>query len=376
MFSLRRKTSAGIYVAELDGLRFVAIVSVVVYHLHGYLATNNETIASLGWTGQVSKLQLGVQLFFMISGMVLALPWSSRRFEPLGVSHLRGYFVRRIYRVEPPYLLAIITLGLLMAVREGVELGHWLASLSYTHYWFYGEASPILPVAWSLEVEVQFYLLAPLIMMVFAIERTSVRRSILILAMLIFAAGRQWTSSETSHWQHGWTLIDSAPYFLGGILMADLWCSGKFPRRSGSLVSDGLVLASVVAVWLVLDSMYLHHIFLPMLMSVGMCAALRGHLCLRFLRLDWVSIIGGMCYTIYLYHFATLAIVGGIIHRTVGLNNATGLAMAGVALPSAIAIISCVLFVTVERPFMGVRRLADLRSLWHRPMGGRQASAR
>ena len=70
---LRRITSSGDYIPEIDGLRFVAILSVVLYHLYGFLPNSG---AGLPLQPAVSHGYRGVNLFYVISGFVLALPFA------------------------------------------------------------------------------------------------------------------------------------------------------------------------------------------------------------------------------------------------------------------------------------------------------------
>src|SRR5579885_2223721 len=76
---LRRRTTSGLYIAELDGLRFVAIFSVYVYHLAGDILRHtpagvpHSTSFLFRLTQQLSA---GVPLFFAISGMILGMPFA------------------------------------------------------------------------------------------------------------------------------------------------------------------------------------------------------------------------------------------------------------------------------------------------------------
>ncbi|MBY0308523.1 MAG: acyltransferase family protein, partial [Phycisphaerales bacterium] len=122
----------------------------------------------------------GVQLFFAISGFILAVPFARSALVTTDrrVS-LRQYFLRRVTRLEPPYIFNLLVLAaLLVAVKhEPVvqTLRHLLASIFYFHYYVYGEGSTINGVAWSLEIEVQFYILARVLWVVFYLRAMAVR---------------------------------------------------------------------------------------------------------------------------------------------------------------------------------------------------------
>jgi peptidoglycan/LPS O-acetylase OafA/YrhL len=77
---------------------------------------------------------VGVLLFFMVSGFVLALPLIRRRRAGDEALPLWPYFRRRITRIEPPYLIVMATLAAI-AVIAGTHpsIGHLAASLFYMH---------------------------------------------------------------------------------------------------------------------------------------------------------------------------------------------------------------------------------------------------
>src|SRR4051812_28720923 len=106
--TLRRITSGGKYIGEIDGLRFVAISSVVAFHLFGYLAFYNHTTVGPLFTTILHNGDRGVPLFFVISGFILAVPFASHHVHGRQPVNLRGYFLRRLARLEPPYLLNLL----------------------------------------------------------------------------------------------------------------------------------------------------------------------------------------------------------------------------------------------------------------------------
>jgi peptidoglycan/LPS O-acetylase OafA/YrhL len=81
--------------------------------------------------------------------------------------------LRRLTRLEPPYIIALViffiaNVWVLHAYSFKSLLPHFFASMAYLHNIIYQSFSWILPVAWSLEVEVQFYVLAPLFFLFFS----------------------------------------------------------------------------------------------------------------------------------------------------------------------------------------------------------------
>src|ERR1700719_822560 len=218
-----RVTSGGKFVPEIDGLRFVAIAAVIAYHLNGTLVRYyNLRLPSLPAILLLNG-ERGVWLFFVISGFILALPFASHRLRGTPAPDLKHYFLRRLTRLEPPYVINILICGLLLFVVNHVALAsllpHLLASLLYSHTFFYGDLSTINPVTWSLEVEVQFYLTMPLLALVFAVRKDWARRIILIAAMVISAVAQiLWAHSFRSQFSIAYFI----QFFLAGFLLADL----------------------------------------------------------------------------------------------------------------------------------------------------------
>jgi len=93
---LSRETTSGRFIPEMDGLRFAAIAMVVLFHLNGYLTAKTTFYerASIapGWLCRVALLgSHGVELFFVISGFILALPFAAYHLAGAPVVSLRKY---------------------------------------------------------------------------------------------------------------------------------------------------------------------------------------------------------------------------------------------------------------------------------------------
>src|SRR4051812_22000656 len=154
---LSRETSAGRFISEIDGLRCVAISSVVLFHLHVFIIRKLGLQAADSWLAIVmSKGAIGVQLFFVISGFIISLPFAQGLRCGRSRPTLSAYYRRRLTRLEPPYILNLIASSTLLLLLGKLSLSgltpHFFASITYTHNLIYGEPSIINGVAWSLEV--------------------------------------------------------------------------------------------------------------------------------------------------------------------------------------------------------------------------------
>jgi peptidoglycan/LPS O-acetylase OafA/YrhL len=307
--SLVRKTTSGRFIPEIDGLRFVAITSVVVFHLSGYLVAKSiqgesasHTLAAI----LVSTGHCGVQLFFIISGFILALPWlESGRPRNIG-----PYFLRRLTRLEPPYFVSLV--GLMCAFYitkyprpEGL-LRHFLASAAYLHSTVFASFNPANCVTWSLEVEIQFYALLPVLAyFVFPATRW-VRRGILSGLVL----GACIVSYEVREFPRlNLSLLGCSAYFFMGILLADLDRDRRLVSRSAAwdvLGIFGFALVPLADLW------WREAIFPPVLLALAsiFVATLRGRLISGLLSKRLLVTIGGMCYSIYLLHYPLISFIG------------------------------------------------------------------
>jgi len=323
---LRRHTSSGLYIAELDGLRFVAVISVFLYHLGGDVERH-----SLPGAAPVSllfrltnELNIGVPLFFAISGMILGLPFARYRMLAGPRVSLKRYYLRRLTRLEPPYVLSLLLLFLFKLIsHRGTfeeQLPHLGASLVYLHNAIYRDMSSINPVAWSLEVEVQFYVLAPLLGTVFAIRMPWLRRSLLSAAILIAAFVTPWPAQTEARqnaaaWMNHLSLTGNIQYFLAGFLLADFYLM-KPPAAGRDRKWDLVTIAGwpLLAI-LLIKAPGVVYAGLPAFLLALYAAVFYGPASRRFFANIWFASIGGMCYSIYLLHNYLIAVLGFVTER-------------------------------------------------------------
>jgi peptidoglycan/LPS O-acetylase OafA/YrhL len=141
-----------------DGLRAIAALSIVVTHCSGLTGFNTGN--PLGaWT---ARMDLGVALFFVISGFLLYRPFLAARFEGRPAPRVGAYARRRLLRIVPAYWAALTILAATVHLT-GVFGPHWWAYYGflqiYSNDWILGGIGP----AWSLCVEMSFYAALPLV---------------------------------------------------------------------------------------------------------------------------------------------------------------------------------------------------------------------
>jgi peptidoglycan/LPS O-acetylase OafA/YrhL len=178
------------YRPEIDGLRAVAVVPVILFHLNlGFLAGG----------------YLGVDVFFVISGYLITgiviREVASSSFS------LKNFWARRARRILPALLATVIITqiasGFLLFRPDLYDVGKdafaTIFSYANIHMWlkfgdYWGAASETSPFlhAWSLSVEEQFYIFYPLLLLAafkFNLNRIALLSAILMGSLLLFAYG-------------------------------------------------------------------------------------------------------------------------------------------------------------------------------------------
>jgi peptidoglycan/LPS O-acetylase OafA/YrhL len=343
----------------MDGLRFVAIAMVVLYHLNGYITAKSafyHHAAATDWLAPLATQGFhGVELFFAISGFILALPFAAHSLNGAPAVSLKKYYLRRLTRLEPPYMLAalgLFALAIVVQWKSAASLGtHLLASVFYLHNLIYGRMSTVISVAWSLEIEVQFYLLVPLLALVFAVRKRWLRRCILSAVIVAALSVQQiWINNSP---RISLSILAFLQFFLIGFLLADIFQDEWQVLSRVSFYWDLIALAACPALFLVLRSPRLEHWIFPGAILVLYAAAFRGRICSRLFSLPWITAVGGMCYSIYLIHYEVISAVARFTSRVgEGLPYWAYLTIQIAVVGAAVLLVCGSYFVLIEKPCM------------------------
>lgn len=159
--------------AFLDALRGIAALGVLFHHLYGLsVMVKVYTSVAPEWVNWLAGFGAqGVQMFFVLSGFVIA---HSLRANPLSRSSLGRFMLRRQLRLDPPYWVALgLSLGLSIAehIVPGLNPAPYPTFKTIALHTFYlgyiFHAPKLLDVAWTLCLEIQFYLLFILVLALF-----------------------------------------------------------------------------------------------------------------------------------------------------------------------------------------------------------------
>jgi peptidoglycan/LPS O-acetylase OafA/YrhL len=310
---LTRVTSTGRYIPELDGLRWLAMALVFLQHFQlAILSTTfDRSVTADPGLATLYDMRVGVELFFVISGFILGVPFVGQHVLGKERVDLRAYYLRRLTRIEPPYAIALVLVTLawifVLGRNPTIALPHALASLFYVHNLVYGAFHPqaINMVTWSLEIEVQFYVLAPLLARVFLLRSKAARRGAIFLACALSAAAVELLR------RHGveppLSILTQIPYFAAGFLLADLYetdWKAEPPRAYGW---DLLAIPAWASMPFVATApVPMKDFLLACALFVAFLGSFRSIATRGFLSLPPVRILGSMCYSIYLLHYVML----------------------------------------------------------------------
>jgi peptidoglycan/LPS O-acetylase OafA/YrhL len=352
------------YMPQLDALRFFAVLGVMIVH---YWQPSSHTLI----VGQVDWGELGVRLFFVLSGfLITGILIGGRELASRDprrrLFFMRQFYARRFLRIFPVYYAVIFVL-LLWGVGQIRQIYPWLFAYGTNIYVWHNLAFPYaVPHFWTLAVEEQFYLVWPLVLLFLP------RRWLLPFLLTLCCLGpawRLWASFHYAHhdWSAAYTFTPGVVDFLAiGSLLALLAhadrASGSLQRRLTTVVLPIGLITYAVMFWL--WHSYDKHAPLA-LEDTGAALVfcwLIGGASLGFTGvfgrlLEWRPIVylGKISYGIYIYHFLVpVAIAAAATHFGRGYTDAGFPNFVVTSLITfAIAALSWRFF---ERPINGLKR--------------------
>jgi peptidoglycan/LPS O-acetylase OafA/YrhL len=233
----QRPTWLPSYIPELQGLRGLAVLSVVFYHCHPRLIGTPFYYASLwGWAG--------VNLFFVLSGFLITSILLEARNKP---RYFRNFYGRRALRIWPVYILVLVVCYLNApwfigpTIWNAVKAAPWLAYIFFVQNLFHLALPPAISPTWSLAIEEQYYFLwAPLVRF---LRRPWMLASVLACALiaspLFRLAHLKWMTP--TH-----TLIHLDGIALGSLLALGLFTI-RLSRRAWILIGLGALVLGIAA---------------------------------------------------------------------------------------------------------------------------------
>lgn len=168
----------------LDGIRGIAALAVFSVHYNQIVGIDYQ-LGPIDFYQLIANGDHGVALFFILSGLLLSLPfWRTVLYQQARPS-VKTYFIHRLVRILPAYYVALTILILLIGLWRFEQawpdiLLHYTFLFNYTEFSFFS----INPTFWTLAVEMQFYLLLPC--MFFMFRRYTFNTMICSFIIMIF----------------------------------------------------------------------------------------------------------------------------------------------------------------------------------------------
>jgi exopolysaccharide production protein ExoZ len=291
----------------LDNLRGVAILGVMAFHV-GIDVRPPRFVAEL-----IAFGERGVQLFFLVSAVTMMHMWDRRRSEPRPAAR---FLVRRFMRIVPIYWVAIAFYlsywgwGPRGTATDGIQAHDVWFSALMVHGWSLSAINSVVPGGWSIAAEVGFYLAFP-----WLAHRLQVTWQYLLAALAVYLAAGvavesalqayalDGSSYRDSLWLY-YSLLTQMPVFLVGMGVYAAWRgrTGQSYWRLALVVLLWLAVAAALkqAGWMGRPFLWLQVV----LMATIVHAALRTGW--YFGPLAWM---GRLSYSMYLSHFAVLAVL-------------------------------------------------------------------
>ncbi len=274
---LEREISAapswGQRLVGLEGLRGLAALSVLVVHTAGEMASGTGVSGGYFWT-VVSQFRHGLTLFFVLSGFLLFRPFVTAVIAGHPRPPLGRFWANRALRVFPAYIVILLLTSYLLQVAhlpsrnaagqttgilQPLDLAWDLTLLQTYSPDHFGTG---ITVAWSLTVELTFYLLLPLFGMLAAALAHATRKhvaGVLVPVALMFViglAGRSWVALSTRGmtaaeyhdvtWGDNWATVFSRSILCQG----DLFAFGMLVAVIYVCLERGLLRRERVPFWL------------------------------------------------------------------------------------------------------------------------------
>jgi peptidoglycan/LPS O-acetylase OafA/YrhL len=358
------RKAKGKLVQELEGLRFLAIVPVIVQHCVERWNRNDYTTGVSGISDWLINYCLGggvgVYLFFAISGFILPLPFAVKRLADKPMGSLKVYFMRRLTRLEPPYILVLVLLAvsaLVLHKMSGHEtLGYFFTGITYSSTLVYKHFNQLNPVIWSLEVEIQFYIIAPFITyFIFGLKGFWTRNLVIAGIILTIVAIQERTGISNGFNVLRYTILGQLQYFLVGIMMVNLYLEHRLEKSRYTLLWSIL---AVVALFSMIDyrwvTGYVKTICFVITLAVLFTGAFRSGAFNRFMKRPWIMAIGGMCYSIYLLHLAIAQASIELLHKINphAQNSVLWFTVYALFFLASLVIVVPIFYLLVEKPCM------------------------
>lgn len=324
-------------IPQIDGLRAIASLLVVSFHYINYQLTNSHTtigkifakLFSFGWAG--------VDLFFVLSGFLIGSILISNKGK---VNYFSTFYIRRFVRIIPNYYLLVVLFILLSSIPF-FKNDSFITGNSIIPYWGYftmlqnvfmamykNMGNAAMSVTWSIAIEEQFYLIIPFL--IYILNKKYL--SYLLILCIVAANFFRW------HYTNPAVVFNIPAYVLlpcrmdaisVGVFIASINSNKSLQIFAKQYIRQiYAIMACIAVVCVVMFTLYqdigvirnsLFAIFFGCLIILGI--GLPNSLYGKLLSINWLTWIGKISYSLYLFHFLILGIFKNIAFEYVSYTS-------------------------------------------------------
>ncbi|MEQ8416816.1 MAG: acyltransferase [Imperialibacter sp.] len=314
-------SSAHIQSQQITFTRFIAAITIVFFHFGGDLEYINDPLFL-----PVKRYgNLGVSYFFLISGVIMSLVYSSK--VKLSKAFFRDFYIIRLSRVYPIYLFSLFVIIFFTKYfwRNQLDLSEILLSVLLIQSWVPGKELILNFPGWSLSVEIFFYLFFPFLILFF--QKIGNHKAY-IVAFVIWIMTQSifvYYFKEDSHLLYN-PIMHSGTFIIGaafGVFLksnADRFASIPTNIWAVLLILSTLSFLAVIykaPAWLALShNGLLSPLFLIMTISLCLDRKTIG----RVFKMPFFIFLGNISYGIYIFQYPA-KIFTSYINDKFGLRN-------------------------------------------------------
>jgi peptidoglycan/LPS O-acetylase OafA/YrhL len=363
----------------LDSLRGFSTILIVVYHtsfVSGYTVAHADSVGAY-----IDRLNIGVAIFFVLSGFLIFRPFAHSLIHGSPLPKTRNYYLKRAARILPGYWLALFVLAGLDALTI-VNTSGFIRNVFIVHSFTEHNVFTGIRQAWTLAVEMSFYVVVPAFAYVFVRQARRRIASVSVVTLLkalsalfLGAYAFRLFIHQTDFWfldtAHIWlpSHMDTLALGMGLAVLVEAPASAKKLLKVKNFIANhtGSFVVCSVFVWLISANINMaiglnrteFHIDLlghflygvaSVLLVAPFCVDSQALLvkAMSFRLFTW---LGTISYGIYLWHMAFLG--GDFAEKYMPYTENDGQVLLRflVVLPASIAIASLSYYV-LERPIM------------------------
>ncbi len=319
------------YIPELQGLRGIAVLAVVLYHSHPRFEGTWFYRASLwGWAG--------VNLFFVLSGFLITSILLEARDKP---RYFRNFYGRRALRIWPVYFLVLAICYLNapwfvgLPVAQAFRTAPWWAYCLFLQNLFHLSLPPAIGPTWSLAIEEQYYLIwAPVVRVLKRPRTLAIVLSCALVASPLF---------RMSHF--AWITPTFTLTHLDGIAMGSLLALGLYTISMSTRAWIAIGLSAMLGGFVAAGTIAGGTAFLDSALTVGfggtvlLCISSSGarNPLSILLRRGPLAYYGRISYGLYMIHISVFIYFGWFDQRMDAYGTAGNLAVVALRIAASTA---------------------------------------